>query len=128
MNNTILEGGWSDSSPAHGIELMDSDEVNICNNTIDAYYDAGINLHWSNNCTIEGNNIACCAKGIRILVSFNNRILKNNLERNHRGITLYNSNDTLIYDNYLNNEDTNIGLNGYRNNIYKNTCLNALIG
>ncbi|NPD88841.1 MAG: hypothetical protein HGN29_08950 [Asgard group archaeon] len=128
MNNTILEGGMSDSGPAHGIELMESDEVIICNNTIDAYYDAGINLHWSNNCTIEGNNIADCSRGIRILVSSNNRILKNNLERNRYGITFYKSNDSLLFDNFFNNENTNIGLNGYGNSIYKNTCLNALIG
>lgn len=133
MNNTILAGLRSVGWPSSGIELEDSDEVYIFNNSINSFYEKGILFFWSNNCTIERNYISLCGSGLLIYNSQNNLITGNYLKENNAGISLSKSNNTEISNNYLDNIAINIGISAIRNisvenRIMNNTCINAFIG
>jgi parallel beta-helix repeat protein len=71
----------------------------------------GIDLY-SNNNTIENNNLSCNLLGFSLDSSSDN-IIKNNkvTNNNYRGIYLESSCNNLIYNNFFNNSD-NIGFNG----------------
>ncbi len=111
MNNTILEGAYSPNAPSSGIELHDSHEVEVYNNSIGYFYEKGINLLWSNNCTIKNNYVANCGSGISVS----------------------SSNTTTLFENLLNSNGIGIICSSYiytsrGHNINNNTCINGNSG
>ena len=131
MNNTILEGGWSDSNPASGIAVY-SDLAYIFNNSVNAYYGQGISFS-NSNCTVESNYVSSCWHGIQSFDSSNTIISENHIEGNIYGISLVDVINTHVADNFLNNTESNIsfsniGVISVANYIYNNTCINAYIG
>ena len=102
---TIQNSGPTD--PDSGIYIISSGN-NISHNTI-ANNLYGINLYYSSNNVISGNNIYSNNNdGINLYYSSNNVISGNNVYSNYKGINLYQSSNNVISDNNASNNDCGI--------------------
>lgn len=89
--------------------------------------DVGIHTAYSNNISIEYNELASNIFGIYLQKTTNSNITGNNISYNYNGITLYyESNDNTVANNTVyNNDDDGIYLYGSRSNhIFNNIIYN----
>ena len=95
-----------DSGNDYGIRLGINDN-NTIQNCVITDFDIGIRLYDCDNNTITGNTLRSNNKGMNIdstNVSNKNTIMGNTIDQNvNYGIYIAQSNDNLIYNNYLNN-------------------------
>ena len=107
------------SNTSVGIELLNTKDSNILNNTV-CNNRGGIGLSYSsNNNTITGNNVNNNNEhGISLYYSSNNTITGNNASNNNDdGIYLdYSSNNTITGSNASNNNDDGINIRDSSNN------------
>ncbi len=117
-----------------GIRTWTSNNITITNNTLFGKgQKISINLYYSDDCSISGNNINNFNEGINLDNSNRNNIYNNKIiECNNYGIFLYRKNNyNIISDNILtDNNDNGIYLQGSstNNTIYYNTISSSLNG
>ena len=91
------------TSNGYAVEILNSANNNVLENSItnNNYY--GVYLSRSSNNTISGNNITgnSSSDGIWLVSSFNNSITKNNITINLLGINLLDSSNNKISENHI---------------------------
>jgi len=108
-NNTVLDGaGYTleGTGGGTGVNLTRISNVTIKNVEIKTFH-WGIQIQWSSNITVFGNNITTNNyEGIRLLSSKDNSLAGNNITANYFcGISLgYSSNNTISGNNIKNNQ------------------------
>jgi len=108
INNEIVNGSWPEVGGYDGIEVTNSSNVLIENNTLSGTGINGISLKFSENCTIKENYIEYCGDGIE--VEFSSKIVcsQNNVSQTSDGIKVSNSFNTSIFGNIIYDCDYNI--------------------
>ena len=116
---------------ASGIEIRNSDRYLIIRNCAlydsgSQYYDAGIELYYSNNVKIIQNSVYSNRDGISLYHSDNNTLINNNASNNNRGIYLYYSNNNTLTSNNAsyNNDGIFLGDSEYSELISNNASNN----
>ncbi len=99
----------------------------------------GVQLLYSNNSIISENNVTYnYAHGILVEISRNHHILRNKIANNTNrlgllgdfgiGIRFYLTNDIIVFENYMVDNDAGIELRGFNNHVYKNNIVNNSAG
>ena len=99
LRNTIVAEAY------RGIYLINSSNVTITNNILHNNYLEGISFDYSSDNKIESNIISSNSDtwGIYLRSSSNNNISANNITNHQSGIIIANCEETILYDNFLNN-------------------------
>jgi parallel beta-helix repeat protein len=126
--NNITVENLDLSNTSVGIELLNTEDSNIINNTVSSNNWVGIRLSSSSSNTITGNNVSNNKHdGIDLYSSSNNTIRDNNASNNNWvGIDLSDSsNNSITGNNASNNNWDSIRLDSSSNNtIYLNNFIN----
>ncbi len=133
-NNQLINSTYNSSAGPTGeaIQLTNSTNCMIMNNTITQYDQTGIHILNSSNNNIESNNIYnntnAMAYGICVLASDNNTITRNNVYYNDEGIyvsswlSVCSENNTIYFNNVYNNSLNN-SFDRCSNNDWYNTTI-----
>jgi len=125
-NNTVCHNNWE------GIYLGYSNNNSIVNNNCSSNYWLGIYLRYSSNNSIANNNCSNNDDGIYLSVSNNNSIMNNNCSSNHwEGIYLGSSNSNGISSNNCSSNDRcgiYLDYSNNNNSITNNNCSNNEYG
>jgi len=115
--SNILVGNLELSNTHGGVELWETDDCIISNNTISNNNYVGILLDHSSNNTITGNNVSNNNVGIYSTNScYNNTITCNTICSNNFGIDLYSSSNNTLTSNIASNNVYGIILSSSGNN------------
>jgi len=110
-NDTIVDGGGTGECVHVTADNVEISGFTIANSTY------GLYLELSNNCIIDNNIICSC--GIHISSSHNNVISNNEIVENDMGVSLFDSNNNLIYHNNFSGNteqaNDNTGTNSWDN-------------
>jgi len=122
-NFTISENDVNENYGDSAIWIDESKDNEISKNKINFNTGAGINLAWSNNSVISGNNISYNNAGIVLQSSDSNVVSGNNASYNEGGIGLEggSNNNTVLGNTANHNGDAGLSLEGNNNTISGNT-------
>ena len=118
------------SNTSVGIELFETDDCKIVNNTASNNY-RGICLHYSSSNTLSNNTANSNDDGILLLSSSNNMLESNTASNNWRGIYFQDSSSNTLQSNTASNNGFGVLLYSsssnpiYHNNLINNTHFNA---
>ncbi len=130
-NNTIYNNDISYHYDDE-IFLYESHQNNISQNVIkNVIHSTGIDLRNSNQNNISLNQITQCGSGIELSSSYWNTVRENNVDDNHQGIYISNSDNTdlnnIIIENVVSNsidEGITLGIYAKSNKLYLNQFIN----
>jgi parallel beta-helix repeat protein len=115
LSNATVENSLISSNAQHGINILDSENISVINNTIKLNSGDGIQSDSCITCllNVTGNMITFNLSGI-ILESMNNSFISQNsiLTNTHKGIGVYQSTYVLIDLNNITSNEVGVDLGG----------------